>query len=409
MKHDTEKFDSLLKESAEVFRFVSSKTKILATLSWPESFAEEFFHYQASRVPHPQYPVDKTAMQEAQQALYTLRPKIQGDHPALKWLQRTWDSFESGVQLLLNIGTPEFFSISQQTWGSSGTTAGRDGVTLLELAKNMSAKLMQSPLIPPTDTANIYTAESFANALEAKLRARTPKMAIRVEIVPQISAEVAASASRVRIRKGAEFSAIELAALWNHEIESHSLTGQNGMLQTRVPFLSGGGPRTTRAQEGLAVFYEMYGKTMTRNRFARLCNRIYAVQMVEEGADFVELYRWFLPQSQTMHEAFYDAQRVFRGADLTGRYPFTKDVVYMAGLLEVCEFLHGAVSEARQTSNRTHLENFLVGRIALEDIEAMRILRESGLVVAPFYTPPWLEELPQVETFLETFFATLES
>ena len=55
----------------------------------------------------------------------------------------------------------------------------------------------------------------------------------------------------------------EAEGLWHHEVEIHALTAQNGAAQSEAPFLSSGGPRTTRTQEGLAVFAELYNRVLT--------------------------------------------------------------------------------------------------------------------------------------------------
>ena len=40
-------------------------------------------------------------------------------------------------------------------------------------------------------------------------------------------------------------------------------------------------------------------------------NRIEAVDLVENGADFIELYRWNKARGDTGFDAFYNTQRVF--------------------------------------------------------------------------------------------------
>lgn len=400
-----EKLLQLLKECSDVFRMVSARTKILATLSWPDFIMEEFFRHGASQLPKPTYEVDRNGLNDALTQMRVLKPKLEGDHPVLEYLRRTYASFEHGMLLLLAIETPDFFRISSEIYGSSDSPVGSGKTTMLNLATSVSGRMVACSLQNLEEKTNYRTAPEFAEALQTRLETRNPRMPVRVEITPHLSAKITASASRVRIRDNAQFSMLELDALWNHEIESHCLTGQNGMAQRHMPFLSGGGPRTTRTQEGLAVFYEIFGHSMSQIRFIRLCNRIEAVKLVETGADFIELYRWFLARSESPHESFYDTQRIFRGAQLTGRYPFTKDAVYLPGLLEVYQFLQSSV----RIQDRILVESLVSGRIALEDVGVIAWLRLHGIVEPPAYIPGWLSNWDALLSFFSFFSVVLNS
>jgi hypothetical protein len=55
----------------------------------------------------------------------------------------------------------------------------------------------------------------------------------------------------------------------------------------------------------------------------RLADRVLAIQMVIDGADFIDLFRWFRDRTPGDEQAFESARRTFRGAPLTGGAPFT--------------------------------------------------------------------------------------
>ena len=74
---------------------------------------------------------------------------------------------------------------------------------------------------------------------------------------------------------------------------------------------------------------------MDLSRLRRLALRIIAVKHVIEGADFVEVFRFFLRAGQSEDESARSAARVFRGGDPHGGIAFTKDVVYLHGLIGV--------------------------------------------------------------------------
>ena len=73
------------------------------------------------------------------------------------------------------------------------------------------------------------------------------------------------------------------------------------------------------------MFSEFITGCIDVNRMYRISDRVIAIQMAIDGADFIEVYRFFLERKgKTKNQAFEDARRVFRGGVLTGGAPFTK-------------------------------------------------------------------------------------
>ncbi len=395
----------LLKDCSEVFAFASRKAKILATLGWGREVAAGFFKAGGESLPQPSYAVDKKGLTDALQALGALHPRLQGEHPVLQWLMKNKDSYSAGVRLILALESPAFFEISTQLYGCSSSRLAQGQTTYLELARSISGRMGICNLNDISESNVTLSAAEFAAGLEKKLRKRSPLMAVKVELSDEIVAKVVAGMSRVRIRSDSRFSAFELGALWNHEVESHCLTAQNGARQLHAPFLSAGGPRTTLTQEGIAVFHEIYGHTMSQSRFLSLCDRVEAIHMVEQGADFMELYRWFKVRSESDLDAFYASQRVFRGAPLGGRAPFTKDIVYLAGLLEVYHFLQAAT----KTHNHMLIESLISGRFAVEDVAVVEWLRVHGILEPPYFVPDWLKNWEGLISFFSFFDVILNS
>jgi hypothetical protein len=81
---------------------------------------------------------------------------------------------------------------------------------------------------------------------------------------------------------------------------------------------------------------------------------------------------------------------------ISGGAPFTKDSVYLGGLLEVHNFLRAAA----RAGDTDYLSLLFVGKIDLSDLEAMRQLRDSGLIVAPRFMPPWVKDLRFLLSYL---------
>ena len=61
--------------------------------------------------------------------------------------------------------------------------------------------------------------------------------------------------------------------------------------------------------------------------------------MALDGADFIELFTFFLDAGQWEEESVKSVQGIFRGGAVKGVVVFTKDAVYLQGLIEVHTFL----------------------------------------------------------------------
>ena len=240
-----EKLLALLKEASEVFKTCSRKAKILSALAWKAEVAEEFFAKKESVMPKPVYTVDTKSITECIEALTKLTPRLAGEHPVKKWLQRSQESYINGCELLLSLETDRFYELSTKLYGNSQTRFFNGQTSNLDLANAISTRLSVCTLNDMSESMVRKDTQQFATGLEEKLKARVPPIPVRVEITDQIVAKVVAGMNRVRVRKDAHFGDLELQALWNHEIESHCLTAHNGALQENCDFLSAGGPRTT--------------------------------------------------------------------------------------------------------------------------------------------------------------------
>ena len=210
-----------------------------------------------------------------------------------------------------------------------------------------------------------------------------------VTLVDTLSANALAMADRIRIRRDARFTDRDAAQLLNHEAYIHVATSLNGRAQIDLPILGAGHPGTTRTQEGLAVFAECISGTMKLDRLRRLADRVFAIQMAVEGADFLQVYGYFLVRTDNPDQSFENARRVFRGGVITGRAPFTKDVVFLFGLLQVSNAIHAILSAGRSDCLRL----LFCGKMDLQDIPALCELAVMVLCRPARYLPPWASDL----------------
>ena len=210
-----------------------------------------------------------------------------------------------------------------------------------------------------------------------------------MEIVDDIAAKAAAGIDGVRIKRGVRFSRRDLAQLEFHEGHVHVATALNGRAQPVMSFIGYPSPRTTGTQEGLAVLTEFLTQSTSIERMRRLADRTLAIKMAEDGADFCDLYQFFLAHGHDELAAFDCARRVCRGGLVEGGAPFTKDVCYLDGLLRVTNFLRVALVKG-------HLEYvplFFAGKIEVEDVPLFGRLRARGDCAAA-RAPPRLGPRP---------------
>ena len=95
-------------------------------------------------------------------------------------------------------------------------------------------------------------------------------------------------------------------------------------------------------------------------------------------------------------QAFENARRVVRGGLVTGRAPFTKDSVYLEGLVKVHNFLRIAVQETRVDCIRL----LFAGKVDIEDMPAITTLAAHGLCTFPRFLPPWARDLRFVLSYI---------
>ncbi len=381
----------LVASVSEALTLVGSRSKLLSDIAWPRAVEEKFFDHGADRLPEVEYNFDRDMLQDRVNKFAAIVQSIEGDEPERAFLRDTVQSYADANRLLLAAGTSEYFRISRELYGGARTRFVGTNTRNIDLAEHLLERLAihgydSSHPADNEEDPTVMSAQEFAVWLTEQAKLRRPQLPLTAVVDDQLSAKVIAGRERVRVRGGAQFGLWEAEGLWVHEVETHALTAQNGARQQKMPFLAAGGPRTTRTQEGLAVFSELEARRLSPARMQRLALRVKLVAMAEDGADFLDLYRYLRSRGAAERDAYLDAQRVCRGGKITGGAPFTKDSVYLAGLVEVFTFFNTLA----RGGHRDEIELITVGRIALEDMEALVHLRRAGLLSAPPFVPPWL-------------------
>ncbi|HEY0178696.1 MAG TPA: flavohemoglobin expression-modulating QEGLA motif protein [Dokdonella sp.] len=363
--------------------------RVLASVSWPASVELEFvaaWKRGAARPPHIAYPSgDFSATREA---LRRIRDDADPAHPLGDYVRRTAESWRVATELLDAIGTPEVTRWSVQLYGRPGDRVPGAKLTNLDAARHFIAIADEySSDAPLEELAAEIPAETLGFELQQKLDAFFGAGVVRVETDPDLIAKAAAGATRIRLRSATSFSDYDRGQLLAHEAFVHSLTALNGRAQPRLKSLARSSPRTTATQEGLAVFAELMSGSIDIARMKRISLRILAIDMALAGADFIEVFRFFLDSGQNETDSFASAQRVFRGVPTGGGAAFTKDSVYLHGLLSVHTFFRWALKNQRMSLCR----NLFAGKLALHDVLALEPHFADGYIAPPRWLPPWVQ------------------
>jgi uncharacterized protein (TIGR02421 family) len=288
--------------------------------------------------------------------------------------------------MLAAIGTPDFTNYSIELYGKPNDNYKTQDWTALDAADFFLRKtdeLLGGYVVPPT-IADIPV-EVFAERLQKSIDAFFVDDKVEVIIDASLSARAIAGSSRVRLRAGAMYSELDLDQLVEHEAHIHAATMHNGKRQSNLQILSLGSPRTTRTQEGIAVMAELLTLSLDIVRLRRIALRVKAIAMALDGADFIDIFKSFLEAGQTEEESYQSTVRCFRGGDVKGGSVFTKDTVYLKGLMEVHAFLAVTIHD-----NRPELVNALfAGRMSLGDVVELAPYFESGFLVGAHYMPVW--------------------
>jgi uncharacterized protein (TIGR02421 family) len=364
---------------------IAKPMRVLSALRWPASVREEFLAGNRDTLPSVEYPpFDERPVVEA---VREVRRSIYPGGLVDDWLESVADSLEHTARMLAARGTDSFLTYNRELYGTPHTPLRYDPTTPYELALRVHEVLAGLERVGlSTEVPRDHSAQEVADVLSSGVTAHFgPDDAPAVKIVDELSANALATATKIKVRSAARFTARDAAQLLNHEAFIHVLTAVNGRNQTDLPILAIGHPGTTRTQEGLAVFAEFVSGTLDLDRFRRLADRVLGVQMVIDGTDFIELFRWFSERSSD-EQAFESTRRIFRGAPLAGGAPFTKDCVYLSGFLAVSTFIRAAFVQERLDCVGT----LFAGKLDLFDIPALVELRRLGLCRSPVHRPPWV-------------------
>ncbi|MCW4454524.1 flavohemoglobin expression-modulating QEGLA motif protein [Flavobacterium sp. MXW15] len=362
--------------------------RLLALTSWPASTQVPFLESVARgrpRLPQVEYP--RLDFGDVRRELAAIAAAADPAHPLGRYLRDSVHSWDLGAGLLEALGTRAVDDYSAQLYGVPEQPMPGNGPTTREAALHFIqiAQELDHELLAPEEQVPV-SATALQLQLQGDLDGFFDGRIISVELDPELIAKAAAGATRIRLRTGARFSAYDRAQLFHHEALVHSLTALNGREQAWLPSLALSSPRTTATQEGLATFAEQITGSIDIERLKRISLRIEAIAMARDGADFIEVFDYFRQAGQNPGESFASAQRVFRGVPPTGGAAFTKDTVYLRGLVAVHTFFRQMLREEKLQVCRW----LFAGKMTLDDAVALAPLFEAGVLAPPRWLPHWI-------------------
>lgn len=311
------------------------------------------------------------------------------EDPLVKILLAGSREFQDLVRMLKARGKPEFYDFSKKLYGSPQDNFYGSLSTVKDLGIHLYNIL--SGIQDSTGDEKMAQVDAFKALEELNSRFSTYFQGQNVRVLTEDSmvADAAASAKTIKLRQSAFFTKRDIDILEVHEGWVHMGTTINGLEQRIAKWLHKGPPRVTSTQEGLAVLMEIFSFVTFPRRARKINDRVLAIAKAEEGADFLEVVEYFRTEGYEEEDCLIAAQRVFRGGDVRGRYPLTKDISYCKGFVENYNFIRACIQ-----AGKSEMVPFLfVGKVHVSDVPVLYQKYKEGIVDAPRYLPPFFKDL----------------
>lgn len=381
--------------------------RILDAIKWDDSIRQDFFNNKAKCLPavdksyyeNRPLPFDAHEKQETFRLILRDTQNQLGQYsPITRLIKRQCEEYSKAAQMLSVRGTPAFCELAMELYGSPDDAFYAGGPRLSEL-RTLLFDLLTALDVKLQSDADIkqYSAEEAQVLLEERLAHYFNQHPgkITVTVNDDMIADASAGADSIKLSQQARFSERDLKYLEVHEGWVHVGTTLNGALQPYCFFLSKGAPSTSVIQEGLAVITEVLTFSSYPGRMRKITNRVIALDKVREGANFIDIYHYFLDCGLSVDDSYNHAVRVFRGSTPEGG-PFTKDLSYAKGFVLIYNFMRYAISQHRVDA----IPLLFMGKLALDDLPLLGELRERDLLIPPVYLPPPFRDLAALSAWM---------
>jgi uncharacterized protein (TIGR02421 family) len=363
--------------------------RLLESVSWPQTVQQDFLaSWRSGNKKLPVVNYQPEQHQDTRQELDSIAQAADIEHPLGRYVQRTANSWINATHLLEGLGTSAVTEYSIKLYGRPGDALPGNGPSnivaaqhFISLANELDRELDQF------EPEYCLSAETVRVELQEALDKFFTQHKVNVELDPNLIAKAAAGPTRIRLRDNTSFTEYDRHQLLEHEAFVHSLTALNGREQPHFKSLARNSPRITATQEGLATFAELITGAIDIERMKRISLRILAIDKALNGADFLEVFQFFMEAGQNDTDSFSSTQRVFRGVPVTGGAAFTKDTVYLHGLLSVHTFFRWCLRNKRLRLTRL----LFAGKMSLQDVFDLEPMFDEGVLREALYMPPWIQ------------------
>ncbi|MDP3561601.1 MAG: flavohemoglobin expression-modulating QEGLA motif protein [Legionellaceae bacterium] len=379
--------------------------RILDQVKWDDTVRREFFRHKNKRMPavdisyYEKRPLPYDVPEKIDEFRAILRDTQNqlGEYSALtRLIKRQCDEYIRAVQMLDARGTPVFVELSKELYGSptdvfyvGGPRLSEMGTVLFDLLTKLDVQLELD------NDVKLYSPEEAQVVLQSRLNSFFKHHHVKVMISDDMIADASAGADTIKLSKKATFSERDLKYLEVHEGWVHLGTTINGSLQPYCFFLSKGSPSCSVIQEGLAVMTEVVTFSSYPSRMRKITNRVIAIDKVMQGADFMDIFRYYLECGLSEEDSYNQSVRVFRGSTPSAG-PFTKDLSYAKGFVLLYNFICYAISAHRIDA----VPLLFSGKLMLDDVPLLLELKAEGLLTPPRYLPPQFRDLSALSVWL---------
>ncbi len=352
---------------------------LLNSLIWDEQVERDFLASQCRELPavtrasylNRPLPFDPDLKQLELVDLARDVKRSLGRHGVGAILVRMCNEYAGLVRLLAYRGTKLFADLSAKLFGRAHDSAAAELQLLDQMERRFPSRHDHTPA---------RCAEDALSELACRLRIFFPNENIRFKLAERLSAHAVAGYDCLKLQRGDQYTSDEIRLLEVHEGWVHIGTSLNAQSQPICKFLQKCPPTSTRTQEGLAVLAEFLTASAHPARLRRLRLRVEGIRMAEEGADFLQVFHRFHEAFDDDRDCYRQTARIFRGSLPSGCGPFTKDLTYVRGLAAAIDIFR---------SGRTDVTPLLFcGKTAIEDIDTLAELSESGYLSPPRFVPP---------------------
>lgn len=287
---------------------------------------------------------------------------------------RRIEDYHSLIFMMQNFGTPFFYEHCTKLYGSSHKMIQNDAFLYF------MEKIPQ--FCVPDKSEKKLKGEEALNYLKNRLLETFEDVDVDVKPSTSLLSDSSAGRKVLKLNPFKAYTTQQLNIFLVHEGWAHLGTSLNGASQTDHPWLSTWAPRTTFMQEGLAILTELVTGQMTHERWERVMLRHLATSMAERGSGIQDVYAYLRHHNMEELDAFKLALRVFRGVPLEGGMAFTKELLYLHGLVQLLYHLQ---------FHQASLKSLWVGKISFEE-HVMLLNHWPGMDSALRYFPQELDD-----------------